>query len=537
MKTIITVTGIRPDFIRMSEIFKKLDENFNHILIHSGQHYNTLLSDIFFKELEIRKPDYNLRIGGPGKEHFHQTAELPIKLIELIRSEKLNPDLILFLGDSNSVASSFSLKKEGYKIGHIEAGMRSYSKYMPEEINRIVCDACTDYFFVYHENYKNNLLKENHDEENIFVVGNTLVEPVQKCFGRLKNKIKRKDFILMDIHRHNNIINIERLKNIIKYGNECYKKYNIPVKILNFERTIKVLNENNISFGNIELIPLMSFKDYLDAQYHCKFLISDSGSAPEECSILKTKVICPRNESERWESIYSNTCFMLDVDNNINFHESFNWIQKDSKIYSKWLGDGNTSTRIIDILKTILNNHDEIWKSINDYPSYEISNKGRVRSINRLDCIGNYRTGGIIKQKYQNNGYKSVTLAINGASKRKTITVHRLVAKAFIPKIKDKNIVHHIDHDKTNNILDNLQWVNNSENIRYAYKAGRIIKKYGIDANRTKLTKEDILEIKKMRFEDGLSLKEIADLYNISFGHVSGVCLGNKRKNLHQEQL
>ena len=180
MKTIITVTGIRPDFIRMSEIFKKLDENFNHILIHTGQHYDKLLSDVFFDELEIRDPDYNLNIGAGNKEHFHQTGELSIKLIELIRNEKLNPDLIVFLGDSNSVVSSVSLKKEGYKIAHIEAGMRSYDKRMLEEINRIVCDHCSDFLFVYHDNYKKKAIKENIPNENIFVVGNTIVEVVSK---------------------------------------------------------------------------------------------------------------------------------------------------------------------------------------------------------------------------------------------------------------------------------------------------------------------------------------------------------------------
>src|SRR5579872_7354118 len=140
MKTVITVVGIRPDFIRMSEIFKKLDANFNHILIHTGQHYDKLLSDVFFQELEIRKPDYNLAIGGPGKKHYHQTADLSVKLIELIREKQWRPDIILFLGDSNSVVSAVDLKKEGFTIGHIEAGMRSYAMYMPEEVNRRVCD-------------------------------------------------------------------------------------------------------------------------------------------------------------------------------------------------------------------------------------------------------------------------------------------------------------------------------------------------------------------------------------------------------------
>ena len=175
-KTIVTITGIRPDFIRMSEIFKKLDINFNHILIHTGQHYDKMLSEIFFEELSIRKPDYNLEIGSNGKEHFYQQADLSVKIIELIRKEKINPNLIIFLGDSNSALASVPLKKEGYKIAHIEAGMRSGDKRMLEEINRIVCDHCSDLLFVYHKNYKDKLLKESINTESIFVVGNTIKE-------------------------------------------------------------------------------------------------------------------------------------------------------------------------------------------------------------------------------------------------------------------------------------------------------------------------------------------------------------------------
>lgn len=115
MKTILTISGIRPDFIRMSEIFKKLDENFNHILVHSGQHYDALLSDVFFTDLNIRRPDYNLSIGGQGKKHYHQVSDLSIGIIELIEKENLKPDLIMFLGDSNSVLASVPLKKRAIK--------------------------------------------------------------------------------------------------------------------------------------------------------------------------------------------------------------------------------------------------------------------------------------------------------------------------------------------------------------------------------------------------------------------------------------
>ena len=111
-KNIISITGIRPDFIRMKQIFTELDKNFNHILVHTGQHYSKMLSNVFFNELSIRKPDYNLSIGGKNNEHFHQLANLSVNIIELIRNKNLNPDCIIFLGDSNSVSSSISLKKE-----------------------------------------------------------------------------------------------------------------------------------------------------------------------------------------------------------------------------------------------------------------------------------------------------------------------------------------------------------------------------------------------------------------------------------------
>jgi UDP-N-acetylglucosamine 2-epimerase len=350
MKTIITITGIRPDFIRMSEIFRKLDQNFNHILIHTGQHFDKLLSDVFFEELEIREPDFNLNIGGKGKEHFHQTGELSTKLIELIRKENLNPDLILFLGDSNSVCSAMSLKKEGYKIGHIEAGMRSYDKKMLEEINRIVCDHCSDYLFVYHENYKQKALKENIKEDSIFVVGNTIVE-VANNHKPIESKKNNK--IILDIHRPENFKYKNRLENIIKYTNQISKKYDLPVFMLGFKRTLDYIKEYEINLGDIQVIDLLPFKKYINEVYHSKFIISDSGTAQEEPSILGTPVIVPRDFTERPESVENNCSFMINVndDNNLTWTYSETWLLLNcNKRKIDWLGDGTTSDQIIKIL-------------------------------------------------------------------------------------------------------------------------------------------------------------------------------------------
>jgi UDP-N-acetylglucosamine 2-epimerase (non-hydrolysing) len=350
MKTIITVTGIRPDFIRMSEIFKKLDDNFNHILVHSGQHYNSLLSDVFFEELEIRQPDYNLGIGGPNKEHFHQTSELSVKLIELIRRESLNPDLIVFLGDSNSVTCSVDLKKEGYRIGHIEAGMRSGDKRMLEEINRTVCDTCSDLLFVYHDNYKEKLRKENIIN-GVHVVGNTIVEVVNKY---KPNGPKTGSHILLDIHRPENFKYKNRLENIIRYAHRMSEAYGIPVHMLAFNRTMSKIEEFGIDLGDIIVKDLMPFKQYINAVYTSRFIISDSGTAQEEPSLLGTPVIVPRDYTERPESVEHNCSFMIDVNtsNNISQSNSESWLLINAeKRDTKWLGNGTTAQQIIDILK------------------------------------------------------------------------------------------------------------------------------------------------------------------------------------------
>ena len=246
MKNILTVSGIRPDFIRMSKVFNRLDEdsNINHTLIHTGQHYDNLLSGVFFNDLNIRKPDYNLRVGKQTNTHYVQQGVLANSLISIIENDKLNPDLILFLGDSNSVLASIPLKKEGYVIGHIEAGMRSYDERMLEEINRKACDHVSSLLFVYHEDYKNNILKENISEDRIHVTGNTIIEPLRDIadFDYTGNK----EHILLDIHRPENFKYEDRLRAIIDYGNYCCDRTNTPVKLLHFSRTLSYIKKFNI---------------------------------------------------------------------------------------------------------------------------------------------------------------------------------------------------------------------------------------------------------------------------------------------------
>ena len=354
MKTIVTVTGIRPDFIRMSEIFKKLDKaNWcNHILIHTGQHYDELLSGIFFKDLDIREPDYNLNIGAPGKQHYEQQAALGPKIINLLRENLIDPDIILFLGDSNSVLASVPLKKEGYMIGHIEAGMRSYDERMLEEINRKVCDHVSNFLFVYHDNYRLKALAEGIDESKIYVVGNTIVEPLNHIADL--SYTGTKEHILMDIHRPENFKYKERLKSIFKFANMCSDTTDRPIKMLKFGRTEKAIKEYNLDLGKIELIDLMGYREFIKCMQDSHFIISDSGTAQEEPAILNIPVVVPRDFTERPESIEYNNSKMLNLKKVEQYNKIISWAAEGKRSSNQWLGDGTTSEKIVTILKNTL---------------------------------------------------------------------------------------------------------------------------------------------------------------------------------------
>ena len=358
LKTVMTVIGIRPDFIRMSAIFNELDKEFNHILVHTGQHYDKLLSEVFFDELEIRKPDYTLETGKNGGTHYHQLSYLSIAILELIKNENLKPDIIIFLGDSNTVCAALPLRKEGYTIGHVEAGMRSFDKKMLEEINRTCCDHCSHILFVYHNEYKKYLENENikHD---VHVVGNTIVEV---CKPFVPNEPKREDMILVDIHRPENFKFSSRMINIIDYANKCAKKYNLPVKMLKFYGTCKFLDEFKIDLGLIELVDLMPYKKYLTTVYHSKFIISDSGTGQEEPALFNTPVIVPRDYTERPQSVDANCSYMLNVNDLSNEDMSYEYLDNiwngKLQINTEWLGNGNTSKMVIENLKNFFKNED-----------------------------------------------------------------------------------------------------------------------------------------------------------------------------------
>ncbi len=364
MKTVVTLVGIRPDFIRMQKVFQYLDESkeIKHILVHSGQHFDSLLSDVFFKDLEIREPDFNLGIGGPGKQHQHQVADLSVAIIDLFRIQKINPDLVLFLGDSNSALAAIPLKKEGYRIGHIEAGMRAFDQKMPEEINRVCIDAISDFLFAYDIVNVQNLARENVPGV-VHQVGNTIVEVCQPYVRVYQDQYeKSNDYILVDIHRHENVISTERLHNIATYVHILAEKMDKKVKWIGFPRTLENISTDLLTDLGFEVIPLQPYGEFLTLQYHCCAMVSDSGTAQEEPALFGTPVIVPRSSTERPQSIKYNCSVMLDVDvspysgdTHEHLFRAQDWINgfinEKEKMDIHWLGDGKTAKRIVNILE------------------------------------------------------------------------------------------------------------------------------------------------------------------------------------------
>ena len=353
MSQIVTITGIRPDFIRMREIFKKLDENFDHIMIHTGQHYDDALSRMFFQDLEIREPDHTLATGLNSTNHYEQLSYLAKEMPALFKREKLDPDLVLFLGDSNSVMVAPVLFKEGYKIGHIEGGMRSYDRRMPEEINRVICDYVSDYVFVYTPLYKERLLKENKPEDSVFVVGNTIVEIVRRYMPKGP---RPRDYIVADIHRSENLASPRQLRHILEYLEAFSKKTGFPVKLVRFNRAQKMIAEHQLLEGltRIEPVGPYGFLKYLELQYGAYAVVSDSGTSQEECPLLGVPALIPRDHTERPESLQNQNSILIGekrpiqtmIDESMAFLGSY---QITSQKLA-WLGDGTTSQRIIDIL-------------------------------------------------------------------------------------------------------------------------------------------------------------------------------------------
>ena len=305
---VMTILGTRPEIIRLSCVIEKLDRYCDHVLVHTGQNYDYNLNELFFKELNVRKPDYFL--GVQSASLGEQLGKILIESEKVIVKEK--PDRLLILGDTNSSLSAIIAKRMGVPVYHMEAGNRCFDDRVPEEVNRRIIDHCSEILLPYTERSRMNLLREGIDSDRIYVTGNPIYEVIQRHQDRIsksdileKMDLKKGQFFLVTVHRAENVDVLDRITSIIQGLEDLYKKYQLPVIISLHPHTKDRLSKSDIPWeceGLHYHTPFGLF-DFIALEQNAKCVISDSGTVQEECCIFRTPNVTIRDVTERPETL------------------------------------------------------------------------------------------------------------------------------------------------------------------------------------------------------------------------------------------
>lgn len=303
---VMTVVGTRPEIIRLSRVMALLDQHVNQVIVHTGQNYDYELNEIFWKELELRKPDHFLNIDTTSLGTA--VGDIIKKSEEVLTLEK--PDALLVLGDTNSCLSAYMAKRMHIPIFHMEAGNRSFDFNVPEETNRRIIDHIADFNLVYTEHARRHLLSEGLQHRRIYLTGSPMKEVLDFYLPKiLQSKaletlhLKKKDYFLVSTHREENVDNPGNLEKILQVLNRLAEKYELPVIVSTHPRTRKRLENNDIKMNSlINFMKPFGFLDYIYLQMNALCTISDSGTISEESSILNFPAISLRQSMERPEA-------------------------------------------------------------------------------------------------------------------------------------------------------------------------------------------------------------------------------------------
>ena len=368
---VVVITGTRPELIKVSVLLRLLqsDPKIELIFIHSGQHYDENMFEIFIKDLDLFKPDYNVKVGSYANSI--QTGKMLISFFDIIKKEQ--PDVILSQGDTNTVfAAALTAFKNDIPFGHIEAGIRSFDLNMPEEINRILTGVCTRFHFAPTKRSMVNLLNEGVIPKRIFLVGNTVVDAVlfNKSIAEEKSKIDQKlhlkideKIILLTVHRPSNVDQKETLSNIFSslfsFSNT---RIIFPIHPRTKEKLIHFgLYEELLQHKNLEIIEPIGYLDMLKLMSHSYLIVTDSGGLQEEAVILKKPCLTLRTNTERPESIEIGANILVG-NNPQKIKKNIKKLLTDEKFYNSMIstknpfGDGTSSKKIIDIIKRAFHN-------------------------------------------------------------------------------------------------------------------------------------------------------------------------------------
>ncbi|MGL2995213.1 non-hydrolyzing UDP-N-acetylglucosamine 2-epimerase [Flavobacterium sp. TSSA_36] len=308
---VATILGTRPEIIRLAECIKKCDHFFDHVLIHTGQNYDYELNEIFFDDLELRKPNYFLNVAG---QHLGETIGNVIsKSYEILSIEK--PDALLVLGDTNSVLSTIAAKRLKIPIFHMEAGNRCFDQNVPEEINRKISDHISDINLSYTEHSRRYLLSEGYRKDHVFVTGSPLKEVLQKYQSKISESdvvdrlnLKENAYIVVSAHREENIDLGNNFEVLVASLNAVAEKYQMPLIFSTHPRTKNRIENNKIKFHPlITNVAPLGFFDYVKLQSKSFIVLSDSGTISEESAMMGFPAVSIRTSTERPEAIDAGT--------------------------------------------------------------------------------------------------------------------------------------------------------------------------------------------------------------------------------------
>lgn len=312
---VITIVGTRPEIIRLSRIIPLLDAQCDHILVHTGQNYDYELNEIFFSDLQIRKPDQFLDAAGASSAET--IGNVIAKADELLRN--LRPDAVLILGDTNSALAAIAAKRLRIPIFHMEAGNRCFDQRVPEEINRKIVDHISDINLTYSSIARENLLREGLSADMVIKTGSPMMEVLQAQQVQVEGSniltrmgLKTNEYFIVSTHREENVDQKERLLSIAAIMNDLAERYELPVIMSTHPRTQKRIDEWGIAFHPaVELAKPFGFSDYIALQRSAFAVLSDSGTITEESAILNFPALNLRETHERHEGMEEASVMMV----------------------------------------------------------------------------------------------------------------------------------------------------------------------------------------------------------------------------------
>lgn len=350
---IAVVLGTRPEIIKLAPVIHACsDHDVPCTILHTGQHYSDNLDTVFFQQLGLPEPDYNLCVGSG--HHGEQTGEMIVRIERILMEE--SPDIVLVQGDTNSVlAGAIAASKLDIELGHVEGGLRSFDREMPEEINRTLTDHVSDYLFAPTEQSKDNLLAEGLSESRITVTGNTVVDAVHRNrrLARQKSSIEQdlglsdEDFFLLTAHREENVDDETLFRALLFSAGRVADRYDVPVIYPIHPRAKNRLEKFEIEVSeNIRLVEPLEYLDFLRLEDQAELILTDSGGVQEEACILGTPCVTIRDSTERPETVAVGANVLTDPDP-ASVIESVDQMMGVDGDWPNPFGDGHAGERIV----------------------------------------------------------------------------------------------------------------------------------------------------------------------------------------------